>query len=57
MVETKQIKGEDIIIVKDSVIVERVMDAWNVIINSSTKNYMSVLLYISGRCVRNIQIC
>lgn len=36
-VETKQIKVGDKIIVKASVIVERIMNAWTVIISDSTK--------------------
>lgn len=37
MVELKQIKDEDGKMVKVGVIVERIMDTWNVIINFSTE--------------------
>lgn len=36
-IDTKEIKGEDGKMVKPSVVVEKIMDAWNGIINSSTK--------------------
>lgn len=51
VVGTQQIKGEYEIIVKANVIVERIMDAWNVIINYSTKElYVDVVIHFRKVC-------
>lgn len=55
VVKTKQIKGEDGIIVKVYVILESIMDSWNVIIIPLRKSYMLNMSYILGHCMRNIQ--
>lgn len=47
-VEMKQIKDEDGKMLKASLVVERIMDAWNVTINSSTKElYVDVVIHFS----------
>lgn len=51
MVRTKQIKGEDIKMVKTDVIVERIMNAWNTIINYSKKElYINAVIHFRKVC-------
>lgn len=56
VVRAKQIKGEDEKIVKAFVVVERIIDAWNYVINSSTEELYDDFVIHFWKCVRNIQI-
>lgn len=52
-VDAKQIKGEDGKMVKPSAVVKKIIDAWNSILNSSTKElYVEFVMHFRRVCVR-----
>ena len=57
VVGSKQIAGEDGKLVKSGVIVDKIMAAWNVLINASTKEmYTDTILQFRGVCEKYLNL-